>query len=87
MHPASLTPRGDKAGAAKIGQVPRDFWLAHPQDIHKVADANFPIGDEVKQAQAGAIGQGAKERVEREGFYFSWHETIIYGLTDMSKGA
>ena len=68
MHPASLAPRGDKTGAAKIGQVSRYLWLAHPQDIHKVADANFPVGDEVKQAEAGAIGHGAKQRVDRQGF-------------------
>ena len=87
MHPASLAPRGNQAGTAKIGQMTRDFRLAQPQDIHKVADANFPVGDEVEQAEAGAIGEGAKEEVDRGGFHFSWHGTIIYGLTDMSKGA
>lgn len=60
MHPTPLAPRTDDACAAEIGQVPRDFWLADLEDFHKIADANFPVRDEVEQAEARAIGEGAK---------------------------
>ena len=38
-----------------------------------MADANFLVGDEVDEPQARGIGQGAKKRLEREGFFFSGH--------------
>src|SRR5579863_113689 len=65
----------------------RDFWLAHPQDLHKIADANFLVGDEVEEAKPGAIAENAKEKVDREWFFLSGHAPIIYGLTDMNKEA
>ena len=86
VHPPSLSPRGDDARPAKVGQVARDFRLAGPQDLHEIADANFLVGDEVEQAKPRAIGQRAKERVEREEvFPFCGMPAIIYGLTDMCK--
>ena len=87
MHPASLAAGGDDARAAEISQMARDFWLADLEDLHEVADANFLVGDEIEEAQARGIGQGAKEGIEREGFLFPGHAGIIYGLTDMSKRA
>jgi len=65
----------------------RDFRLAHPEDLHKVADANLLVGHQVEETQPRAIGQGAKEEIERERFFLPGHTRIIYGLTDMSKEA
>ena len=87
VHPAPLASRGDNARAAKISQVPRDFWLADFQDLHKIADANFLAGNQVEETQSGAIGQGAKKQIEGEAFFLSGHAHIIYGLTDMFKEA
>ncbi len=87
VHPPPLAPRGDDARAAEIRQMARDFWLADPQDLHKIADANFLVGDEVEEAKARGIGQSAKEKIERERFFLPGHAQIIYGLTDMSKEA
>jgi len=64
VHPAPLPPRSHNACLSEIGQVARDFRLADAQNLHKIADANFPVGDEIEQAQASAIGQCAKEKIE-----------------------
>ena len=80
MHPPALTSRGDDSRPAEIRQVPGDFWLAHPQDIHQVADANLLVGDQIEKTKPRAIGQGAKEQIEREWLFFPRHPHIIYGL-------
>jgi hypothetical protein len=87
VHPPPLTPSGYDARAAEIRQMARDFWLAHPEDLHEVADANFLVGNQVEEAQPRAIGQGAKEKIERERFFNPWHASIIYGLTDICNEA
>ena len=56
VHPPPLTPSGHDTRVTKIRQMARDFWLAHPEDLHKVADANFLIGNQVEEAQSGGIG-------------------------------
>lgn len=53
--------------------MPRDFWLADFEDLHKIADANFLVGDEVEQTKPRAIGQGAKEQIEGERFFSPGH--------------
>ena len=68
VHPASLTPRRYDSRAAQISQMPRNFWLADPQDLDEIANANFPVSGQIKQAETSGIGQGAEEQVEREGF-------------------
>jgi hypothetical protein len=73
VHPPPLSPGGDDPRAAEIRQMPRDFWLADLEDLHKIADANFLVGDEVEQAKPRAIGQGAKEKIDRERFIFPGH--------------
>ncbi len=85
MHPPSLAPGGHDSRASKICQVARDFWLAHAKDSHEIADADFFVSDQVEQAQAGAVGQSAKEEVERHRLFRVWHGKIIYGLTDVFK--
>ena len=61
MHPPPLAAHGDDPRAAEIRQMARDFWLADPEDLDKIADANFLVGDEIEETEARAIGQGAKE--------------------------
>jgi hypothetical protein len=61
VHPTPLTPRGHNAGTAEIRQMSRDLWLAGPEDFHKIADANFPVGDEVEQAKPRTVCQDTKE--------------------------
>lgn len=87
MHPSPLAPRCHESGAAKVGQVARDFRLAHAQDTDEITNADFLAGDQVEQAESGAIGQSAEEEVGRKRFRFGGHGAIIYGLTDMSNAA
>ena len=42
----------------------RNLGLADPEDLHEKTDADFLVGDEVEQTQAGGIGQGAKEEID-----------------------
>ena len=49
VHPAALSARCHDAGPAKISQMTRNLGLADSQNIDKVADADFLIGDEVQQ--------------------------------------
>jgi len=78
VHPPPLTPGGDNARVPKIRQMARDFWLAHPQDLHKVADADFLIGDQVEEAQPRGVGQSAKEQIERERLLLPRHRLKLY---------
>jgi len=73
VHPSPLAPSGDDSRAAEIRQVTRDFWLADPEDLHKIANANFLVGDEIEQPKPRAIGQGAKEKIDRERFLLPGH--------------
>ena len=61
VHPAPLPPRGDKAGAAEVGQVARNFRLADSEGLDEIADAYLLVGEEVEQAQPSLVGQGAEE--------------------------
>jgi len=56
VHPSPLAPSGGNARAAQIGQVARDFWLAHPENPYKVTDTNLLVGDEAEKAKARGIG-------------------------------
>jgi hypothetical protein len=47
--------------AANGPKVTRDLGLAGAEYLHKIANANFLVGDEVEKAKPRAIGQGAKE--------------------------
>ena len=53
----------------------RDFWLADIEDLHKIADANFLVGNQVEKTKPRAVGQGAKEKIERELFFLPGHAT------------
>jgi len=66
VHPAALAPRRDDTCPAQVGQVARDFWLAYSQNFYEVANANFLVGNEIEQAQARAVGQGAEEKLDRK---------------------
>jgi len=73
VHPTPLAPSAHEARSAEIRQVTRDFWLADFEDLHEIADANFLVGNEVEEAKARAIGQGAKEKIEGERFFLPGH--------------
>ena len=86
MHPSPLAPGGDDARAAEIRQVTRDLWLADPEDLHKIANANFLVGDQVEETKTRAIGQGAKEEIERERFFLSGHAKDYIWLDRYEQG-
>ena len=80
MHPTSLAPRGDDPRAAEIRQMPRDFRLANLEDFHEIAYANFLVGNEIEEAKPRAIGQDAKEKIDRERFFFRGHSAYYIWL-------
>ena len=86
MHPPPLPPGGDDARAAEIREMPRNFWLTDPKDLHKIADANFLVGDEIEETKARAIGQGAKEKIERERFFPVGHTGYYIWLDRYEQG-
>jgi len=73
VHPTSLAPRGDDPRAAEIRQMPRDFRLPNLEDFHEIANANFLVGNEIEEAKPRAIGQDAKEKIDRERFILTGH--------------
>jgi len=56
----------------------RDLRLADPQNLNEKTDADFPAGNEVEKAQPGGIGQGAKQKIDRERLVFLRHAQVNY---------
>lgn len=77
MHPFAVAAGGDDAGFAEVGQVAGDLGLAHAKDFHEVADANLAISNEIEEAEARGVRQGAKECVKGEGGLRFRHDRII----------
>ena len=80
MHPPPLAPCGNDARPAEIGQVTRDLGLAGAEYLHKIANANFLVGDEVEKAKPRTICQGAEEQIERERFFLPGHAVYYIWL-------
>jgi hypothetical protein len=86
VHPSSLAPSGDETRAPKISQMPRYLRLAHPQDIHKIANANFIVGDQIEKTKARAIRHGSKEKVDGERFILAGHDNYYIWLDRYEQG-
>ena len=67
-------------------QVTRDFRLADFEDLHKIADANFLVGDQVEKTKPRAIGQCAKEKIKRERFFLPGHARNYIWLDRYEQG-
>lgn len=65
MHPLSLATRFYEPRAAQIGKVLRHFRLTFVENLHKVANADFTVGDQVQQTQTRRVGQSSKQAFER----------------------
>jgi len=63
--------------------VAGNLGLAEPQDFDEKTDANFAVADEIEDAEAGGVGEGAEEGVEREVPLGLWHtsDDITCALT------
>lgn len=61
-----------------------NLGLALAQNLDQVADAHFATSDEIQQAQACSVDKGGKQGNEIRRSGPNTHESIIYGLTDMS---
>lgn len=83
VHPFAVTPGAHDAGFPHVGEVPRDFGLRLPENLHEITNADFPPVHEVQQTEAGGIGQRRKQDREVEGLV---HKTIICDLTNMFRG-
>lgn len=78
VHPPSLAPGRRDARAPEVGEMARDLRLTDAKDLDEIADAYLSIGDEVEQAKPRGVGQGAKQKIDRERFAFSWHGERYY---------
>ncbi len=58
IDPFTLTAGRDNAGTAKIGQVPRDLWLAFACALGEKANGDRPICHQGEQAKACLVGKG-----------------------------
>jgi hypothetical protein len=56
VYPATLPARGHDPCLTQIGQVTRDFWLADPQNVDEIADADLFIGNQVQETKPSAVG-------------------------------
>jgi hypothetical protein len=60
VHPATLPARSHDACPTQVSQMTRDFWLADPQNVDEIADADLFIGNQVQEAKPSAVGKGAE---------------------------
>lgn len=66
VHPFAFAPCRHDARPAQVGQVARDFRLAHSQDFYKIANTDFTVANQVQQPQPCRIRKRAKQHVEGE---------------------
>jgi hypothetical protein len=56
--PKALFAGPDQAGPAEVSEVPGGTGLGDSQDGYQITDAQFPVKEQVQDAQAGAVGEG-----------------------------
>ena len=66
MHPARLAPGRRDARPPEVGEMARNLRLADPGDLHEITDADFPVANEIEQAEPGGIGESAEEKIDGE---------------------
>lgn len=86
VHPLSLASRCNDAGTSQICQVTRNLGLALPENLDEVADAHLSAIHEVQQPEPGAVRQRSEQERQIASLGRAFHITIIYALTDMSRG-
>lgn len=64
VNPLSVATRLRQPGPAQIGEMARDLRLRLVEHAHEVADARLAEGEQVQEAQPGAIGQRGEEIFE-----------------------
>lgn len=86
VDPLSFASRGNNAGTSQVCQVTRNFGLALPENLDKVANAHLSSIHQVQQPEPGAIRERSEEKSQIVGFRRAIHILMIYALTDMSRG-
>lgn len=73
VHPLPFAAGIDDARIAQIRQMPGYLRLALLQDLHEVADTDFPAVHEIQQAQTGWVRQRREQpwKIERARFLHS----------------
>src|SRR5208282_2677927 len=84
VHPPSFAPGRHNARPAKVRQMSGDFRLADPKDADEVADAHFPVRDQVQQTQARGIRERAKEMIERAAALSLCHMREVYNTSALT---
>lgn len=87
VHPFAFAPGSHNPRGTEVRQVAGNLGLAEAQNRDEIADANFPAGDEVEQAQAGGVRKGAEEKVERglSALFCHAGEDNTYALTYVTR--
>ena len=47
----------------QIGQMPRDFWLRHTEQLLELAHATIPLRQQIQDAQPRLIREGLKKLI------------------------
>jgi hypothetical protein len=55
VHPLALASGRDDAGSSQVGKVPGNLGLGRADDLREIADTDFLIGYQIKQAQASWV--------------------------------
>ena len=55
MHPFAFSSARDDAGSSQVGKVPGNLGLGRADYLREIADTDFLIGYQIKQAQAGRV--------------------------------
>jgi hypothetical protein len=57
VSPLAVAACGDEAGAAKIREVPRDFWLISSQNLNARTDTQLIVAQQMNETQARVVSQ------------------------------
>jgi hypothetical protein len=85
--PLAVLPRGHESRAAQVRQVTRRRGLWNVQDVHEIAHAQFPVEQQVQNAQPRTIGKCAKHQINlrfRHGSVYSLAR--LYFANFLTKG-
>jgi hypothetical protein len=53
----------DQTGAAQVGQMPRDLWLRHTQQLLELTHATIPLRQQIQNAQPRLILERLKKLI------------------------
>src|SRR6185295_2482140 len=77
VAPQALPPGDHESGFPQIREMTRGLGLRHSQDVHDVANAQFPAAEHVQDPQPGPVRERSEHQVDairRLGLHIRFHE-------------